>query len=405
MDYDRKSAVSSFYGARRSTDPLNDTQSAAPLASNTGHVSQYAARTARTRVDSASSYYADRQSRRSHDMLNPGQSAGYNASSFLDAGRQEPLKGGADEEEEDEAQPNQPWDIYADFNNTGPRYSSAFGIGHRQQESGYQQIPPSTKSAPKSEADAESALTPVELVTVPALGAEWQRTELKGMSKSGKRALKNEERYAKWKAWNRGEIGLFGTKWFSKKFLVFSIFGLCILIAIALAITIPRVPGLSFNGSNPLTAATGSFNASIPTQFSRYPANFTFPAIAQIQVDTTSNIIPLTFNSISAQIWYPSSNMQIGTGYFGKKTLPAKSFPVIQIPLNFTYIATNQTDPTWVAWYDACKNSALYTNGTRPGVNFELILSMNIAGLPSTHTASTQVANAGCPFQLSINSA
>lgn len=139
-------------------------------------------------------------------------------------------------------------------------------------------------------------------------------------------------------------------------------------IAIALAITIPRVPGLSFYGSNPLTAASGSFNASIPIQFSRSPANFTFPAVAEIQVDTTSNIIPLTFNSISAQVWYPSSNMQIGTGYFGKKTLPAKSFPVIQIPLNFTYIATNQTDPTWVAWYDACKNSGLYPNGIRPGV-------------------------------------
>ena len=155
-----------------------------------------------------------------------------------------------------------------------------------------------------------------------------------------------------------------------------SVFSFCWLIteafffriAIALAITIPRVPGLSFYGSSPLIAATGSFNASIPILFSRSPANFTFPAFAQIQVDTTSNIIPLTFDSISAQIWYPSSNMQIGTGYFGKKTLPAKSFPVIQIPLNFTYIATNQTDPTWVAWYDACKNSALYPGGTRPGM-------------------------------------
>jgi len=136
MEYDRKSAVSSFYGARRSTDPLNDNQTTAPLPSNAGHASQYAPHTNRTRVDSASSYYADRQSRRSHDMLNPGQSAGYNASSFFDVGRQEPLKGGADEQEEAAPQ-NQPWDIYADFNNSGPRYSTAFGIGQRQQEAGY----------------------------------------------------------------------------------------------------------------------------------------------------------------------------------------------------------------------------------------------------------------------------
>ncbi|KIM66721.1 hypothetical protein SCLCIDRAFT_295618 [Scleroderma citrinum Foug A] len=82
----------------------------------------HAPRTNRTRVDSASSYYADR-----------------NASSFFDTGRQEPLEGGADEEQE-EAPKNQPWDIYADFNNSGSWYSTAFGIGQRQQEAGCSKI-------------------------------------------------------------------------------------------------------------------------------------------------------------------------------------------------------------------------------------------------------------------------
>ncbi|KAI6018390.1 hypothetical protein EDC04DRAFT_2742178 [Pisolithus marmoratus] len=403
MDYDRKSTVSSFYGARRSTDILNTNPP------TTGRGGQYAVPSTRPRVDSASSFYADRQSRTSHDLLNhPGQSAGYNASSFFDVGRQEPVKGGADEEEEEEeAQPQaDSWDIYADFNNVGPRYSTAFGIGQRQtQDSSYHQLPSSTPLvAPKSETDAESALAPVELVTVPALGPEWQRSELKSMTKAGKRELKGKERKAKWKAWNHGDIGLFGTKWFTKKFLVFSVFGLCVLIGIVLAITIPRVPGISFGGSSPLTQLSGSFNDSIPTEFTRSPANFSFPAYANVQVDTSSNIIPLTFNSIDAEVWYTSTSMQVATGYFGKKTLPAKSFPVIQIPLNFSYVATNDTDPTWVAWYNACKNAATDQNGVRPGVNFELILKMDIAGLPTTQTASTQAANAGCPFELPVNS-
>lgn len=206
------------------------------------------------------------------------------------------------------------------------------------------------------------------------------------MTKSGRREIKNDERRAQWRAWNRGEIGLCGTKWFTKKFLVFFIFAWCAMsvsislllvwslcccridsIAIVLAITIPRVPGISFYSTSPLVAATGSFNSSIPTEFSRSPANFSFPAFADIQVDTTSNIIPLTFNHIDAQVWYPASNFQIGSGYFGKVTLPAHAFPVIQIPLNFSYIAPNDTDPTWVAWYNACKNPATYTNGVRPG--------------------------------------
>ncbi|KAH7884993.1 hypothetical protein F5I97DRAFT_2030014 [Phlebopus sp. FC_14] len=395
MEYDRKSTVSSFYGARRtSLDALNDTTPPQPRG-------QYS-RSTRPRVDSQSSFYADHQSRTSHDLLQ-GQSAGYNASSFFAAGRQEPLKGGRDEEEEAPDQV-ETWDVFADFNNTGPRYSTTFGIGQHK-EPVYQQIPPPTPSVPtKVETDNDSTLAPVELVTVPALGPEWQRSELKGMTKSGKRERKNEERVAKWRAWNRGETGLCGTKWFTKKFLVFFIFGWCAVAAIILAITIPRVPALSFNSNTPLVQATGDFNASVPTEFSRSPANFSFPALADIKVDTTSNIIPLTFNHIDAQIWYPSTNMQIGTGYFGKDTLPAKSYPVIQIPLNFSYIAPNDTDPTWVAWYNACKNSGLYTDGVRPGVSFELILKMDIAGLPSTSTAATQIDAAPCPIELSMSS-
>lgn len=55
-------------------------------------------------------------------------SAGYNRNTFFPAAREEPLKGGADEE----AGESDAWDVYADFNNAGPRYSSAFGMGQNQ---------------------------------------------------------------------------------------------------------------------------------------------------------------------------------------------------------------------------------------------------------------------------------
>ena len=94
MDPDRKSTVSSFYGGKRSLDPL-------------------------------SSDYP----RGNVDLLNGGlpNSAGYNRRSYLDAGRQEPLKGGLDEEADAGLQADDGWDVYADFNNAGPKYSNAFG--------------------------------------------------------------------------------------------------------------------------------------------------------------------------------------------------------------------------------------------------------------------------------------
>jgi hypothetical protein len=68
---------------------------------------------------------------------------------------------------------------------------------------------------------------PVELVTVPALGAEWGKNELKAMTKKGRKEDKSEDFGRKWKAFNRGQYGLFGSKWLTRRTVVFFVFGLC----------------------------------------------------------------------------------------------------------------------------------------------------------------------------------
>jgi hypothetical protein len=363
MDPDRKSAVSSFYGGKSSFDALN---SDFPR----GNV----------------------------DLLSGGHlnSAGYNLGSFVDAGRQEPLKGGRDEEGDVGLHQDDGWDVYADFNNVGPKYSTAFG----QNDAGYRQIPLPDK---KGDVDTGSTLGPVEMVTVPALGPEWKASEMRAMTKAGKKEQKSFARRKIWQDWRRDERGFCGG-WLTRKLLVFTLFGLCAIIGIVLAFTIPRVPGFEFNNDTPLIAATGSFNSTIPIEFSRAPANFTFPAFAALQVDTNSNFLPLTFSHISAQVYDLDTNMQVATGYMGHHTLPAKSFADMNLPLNFTYVATNDSDPTWRNWYDACKNSILDTGGIRPAVTFRLLLDLKIVGLPSSYGASTQVSGAPCPIELSTTS-
>jgi len=64
----------------------------------------------------------------------PRATAGYNRNSFHLAGREEPLRGGPDEEQD--TGEGGVWDVYADFNNAGPRYSTAFGIGQPQTQAG-----------------------------------------------------------------------------------------------------------------------------------------------------------------------------------------------------------------------------------------------------------------------------
>lgn len=117
MDPDRKSTVSSYYGGRRPGDASNN-----DYPGNTAQLQ-------RTRHDSSSSYYNQDagQQRPSTELLNSGmRSAGYNQNSFFDAGRTEPLKGGYDEEDPLRGKTDGSWDVFADFNNAGPKYSSAF---------------------------------------------------------------------------------------------------------------------------------------------------------------------------------------------------------------------------------------------------------------------------------------
>jgi hypothetical protein len=116
MDYDRRSAVSSFYGGRRSSVDALNREYASPSLSDP-----------RARRDSSSSFF-NPNANIPRGAAEPSRvnGAGYNRMSYLDAGREEPVKGGNDEFE----RPNEGgWDVFADFNNTGPRYSHAFGLG------------------------------------------------------------------------------------------------------------------------------------------------------------------------------------------------------------------------------------------------------------------------------------
>jgi hypothetical protein len=66
------------------------------------------------------------------------------------------------------------------------------------------------------------------MVTVPALGPEWLKSEMKDMTKTGRREKKAELRSKKWTAWKRGERGMCG-KYLTRKVLVFTLFGMCVV--------------------------------------------------------------------------------------------------------------------------------------------------------------------------------
>ncbi|THV03632.1 hypothetical protein K435DRAFT_774860 [Dendrothele bispora CBS 962.96] len=425
MDSDRKSTVSSFYGRKNSMDALNNDFPSPSLSERDRYGQQggYGRGAAGGGGggggggrDDASSFFQPNAdfSNNAPRSSRPVNSAGYNRNSFFFAGREEPLKGGRDEEEDvGGGGAGGGFDIYADFNNAGPKYSTSYNSdGYQALPGGHANFPqpgsptPGT-STPKNEGDATYSSPfdgggQVELVTVPALGPEWRKEEMKGMTKKAKREKKNDKRREALRAWNRGERGICG-KWFTKRMLVVVMFVTCVVIGIILAFTVPRVPSFSFNSDHPLANATGDWADAVPIHFERLPANFTFPAFADLRIDTGNNYLPLHFNNLIATVLDSETGKEVGHGDLGSYTIPAKSLSEVLVPLNFTYTAVNFTDPTWENWHDACQNAAVSQGGVRPGLNFRLVIEMHIAGLVGTRSASTQVANAACPIELPQN--
>ncbi|KAJ1303261.1 hypothetical protein OPQ81_011458 [Rhizoctonia solani] len=283
------------------------------------------------------------------------------------------------------------WDVYADFNNQGPRYATPF-----QQDTGYRPI---REPAGGSEA---SAANQVELVTVPALGAEWKASELRDMTKAGRAEARAEERRRKWREFNRDQRGVCGIKWATRTTLVWAVFILCIVIGILLAIFIPRVPSFGFQGDMPLNATSDGGNP----QFSRIPANFSFDALVSLQVNTNGQVVlPLHFNNIHATIYDVTTSRQVASGDLGGYTVPAKAYTQIKVPVTFSYEAANSSDTTWLNFYNACKNKSQVTGGQRPGLQLRLVLELSIAGLIGKPTAGTQINDANCPIELATNAA
>jgi hypothetical protein len=64
-------------------------------------------------------------------------------------------------------------------------------------------------------------------------------------------------------------------------------------------------------------------------------------------LSTDNNFVPITFKHVRAEVFDLDTGRQVGTGDISHSTtVPAKSFPNLLLPLNFTYISTNDTDQT-----------------------------------------------------------
>ncbi|KAH8090725.1 hypothetical protein HD553DRAFT_265989 [Filobasidium floriforme] len=236
----------------------------------------------------------------------------------------------------------------------------------------------------------------VELVTVPALGAEWSKNELYSQTRRAKQEARREKRGKMWREWNRDQRGCCGVGWMTKRMLVVVTFAFLAALGVTLYFVIPRAPNFSFPSDTVFLADESTVG------FSRTPANFSFTGDIRMIADASTSWLPVHFNHLEITVLDMNTNKKIGTGDWKDKTIGRKGLHYLSLPVDFSYSAVNATDSTWSGMYNACGHR--WTGTERPDLSFRVTLKMNIRGLVGKPTVSRLATDLECPFELPSNS-
>lgn len=327
----------------------------------------------------------------------------------------------ANDEDEDD------WNVYDDFNMTRPAASrmstaskhdwaaspgetpyddkrmsllpsDAFGFDVRNADprrSIIRHEPTQRKSAAISgmgPAHADST-TGIELITVPALGTEYTKEELRGMTGATRRRNKRSSRSKSWRLWVSGQDHLCG--WLSPRIAVFIAFFTLAGLAVLLYFVIPRVPTFAILAAAPVTAVPNGASMEVH----RSPTNFSMDMDFNLRADNKASWIRTSLTALQLEVTDITTSKLVGRGVLPSLHLPGRTQTSFKFPVHYSYVSLNTSgDPTWQDFYTACGPNI--QGSTRPTLNLGLKISMHISGLFGTKLTYTQIGNVVCPFTL-----
>ena len=351
------------------------------------------------------------------------------------------------QEEDDEEEDDEDWNVYDDFNMTRPmpHRTSTSGLASQNDaywdaskpslvETPYSDVPGNRKSLLPSEAfgfdvrntdprrsmvqsshnaanrqsqysdnptaaitgmgprHADST-TGIELITVPALGNEYTKEELRDMTRPAKRRRKRSHRKKRCQLWVSGQDHLWG--WLSPRVAVFLVFFTLVALGIMLYFVIPRVPTFAILSTNPVVAIPNG--ASM--QVSHSPTNWSMDMGFNLRADNRGAWIPTHATNLKMEVTDLNTYIVVGRGQMDSATFKARGNTAFQFPVHFSYVSLNASgDQTWLDFYHGC--GPFYPGQTRPTLNLGVRLSMGIKGLVGTKATSSQINNVVCPFTL-----
>lgn len=235
--------------------------------------------------------------------------------------------------------------------------------------------------------------TGIELITVPALGNEYTKEELRDMTRSAKRRKKRTHRKRRCQLWVSGEDHLWG--WLSPRVAVFIAFFVLVALGVLLFFVIPRVPTFAILSTNPVTALPNGASMNV----NRSPTNFSMDMGFNLRASNRNGWIPSRATDLEMDVVDLNTYIKVGKGQMDALTFHARGNTLFQFPVHFSYVSLNASgDQTWQDFYQAC--GAQYAGQTRPTLNLAIQLKMKINGLIGTKQTNTQINNVVCPFTL-----
>lgn len=235
--------------------------------------------------------------------------------------------------------------------------------------------------------------TGIELITVPALGTEYTKEELRDMTRVSKRRRKRSHRKKRCQLWVSGQDHLWG--WLSPRVAVFIAFFVLLALGIMLFFVIPRVPTFAILSTNPVTAIPNGASMKV----SQSPTNFSMTMGFNLRANNRNGWIPTHATDLTLEVTDLSTYQKVGKGSMESISFAARTNTPFNFAVEMSYVSLNASgDQTFQNWYQGC--GAHYEGSTRPTLNVALKLGMNVRGLIGRKTTSTQISNVVCPFTL-----
>lgn len=231
-----------------------------------------------------------------------------------------------------------------------------------------------------------------EMVSVPVLGPEWTKHELRGISGRGKADRKRDKRVRNWRAWNRDQKGCCGVRWLTRTVFVFLVFFFLAGLIVTLYFVIPRAVKFEFYAPQPLAIRNDTL------VFNRIPANFSFDADLQLMADASSSYVPVQFTNAEATVLDLRTGKVIAKGNLGKTTMEHKADMPVRFPVTFAYNAVNTSDPTWGFMYDACQHR--WPGVERGDIELRVEIKQSIIGVVGHPISASSVHSVPCPAEL-----